>query len=162
LVLGEENPNNGDWEMIYWFTGQPGHGKTVLSWLLRDYFEGKGADVIHIDGDDLRDIMDNKDYSKEGRIKNIELAQNIANFLHTKGFIVLVSLVSPYLEIREKFKDKMGKHIAEFYVHTSEPRERDYYHVEDYEAPKENFVDVDTTKDSPIISLEKILEVIKK
>jgi adenylylsulfate kinase-like enzyme len=25
--------------MIYWFTGQPGHGKTVLAKLLKEYIE---------------------------------------------------------------------------------------------------------------------------
>jgi len=148
--------------MIYWFTGQPGHGKTVLSWLLRDYLEEKGANVIHIDGDDLREIMDNKDYSKEGRIRNIQLAQSMAQFLHTKNFSVIVSLVSPYREVREQFKTKMGNSIMEFYVHTSEERERDFYHVEDYETPLDNFVDVDTTEDSPILSLEKIIQVVQK
>ena len=58
--------------MVYWFTGQPGHGKTVLSKMLIEYLEdNKEKQVIHIDGDDLREIFQNKDYSKEGRIKNI-------------------------------------------------------------------------------------------
>ena len=59
--------------MIYWFTGQPGSGKTVLSVLLKDYLEKNYLkNVIHIDGDDLREIFENKDYSKEGRIKNLQ------------------------------------------------------------------------------------------
>ena len=54
--------------MVYWFTGQPGHGKTVLSTMLKDYIESEyKKTVIHIDGDDLREIYQNKDYSKEGR-----------------------------------------------------------------------------------------------
>ena len=47
--------------MIYWFTGQPGAGKTTLAKHLVNYFENNN--VIHVDGDDLRDIFQNKDYS---------------------------------------------------------------------------------------------------
>ena len=39
---------------------------------------------MHIDGDDLRDLTSNKDYSKKGRIKNIELAQKLHYFVLTK------------------------------------------------------------------------------
>jgi len=82
--------------MIYWFTGQPGAGKTVLSKALKEYLETNYyKKVIHIDGDDIREIFDNKDYSKEGRYKNITLAQQITKFLYLKGFDVVVSLVSP-------------------------------------------------------------------
>ena len=67
--------------MIYWFTGQPGHGKTVLTSLLKDYLElFEGKQVLHIDGDDVREILDNKDYSKEGRIRNITFVQTYLNF----------------------------------------------------------------------------------
>ena len=94
--------------MIYWFTGQPGHGKTVLSLLLKGYLEKTyHKNVIHIDGDDLRAIYENKDYSKEGRIKNITFAKQLAHFCNVKGFDVVVSLVSPYKEVRDEFKEKL-------------------------------------------------------
>ena len=38
---------------VYWFTGQPSHGKTVLANLLIDELE-KEHEVFHVDGDDLR------------------------------------------------------------------------------------------------------------
>jgi adenylylsulfate kinase len=92
--------------MIYWFTGQPGHGKTVLCNHLKEYLEkNHEGPLMHIDGDDLRDIFKNKDYSKEGRIKNITFAQGLAKFLNNKGFTVLVSLVAPYRDVRESFKE---------------------------------------------------------
>lgn len=144
--------------MIYWFTGQPGHGKTVLCHHLKEYLERNHEDkVMHIDGDDLREIFKNKDYSKEGRIKNITFAQGLAKFLNNKGFTVLVSLVAPYRDVRESFKEDMGNEMVEMYVHTSEARERDHFHVSDYEAPEQNFLDVDTTEDSPEGSLVYIL-----
>jgi adenylylsulfate kinase-like enzyme len=144
--------------MVYWFTGQPGHGKTVLSTMLKDYLETEhNKQVIHIDGDDLRNIFQNKDYSKEGRIKNITFAQGLAKFCHLKGFDVVVSVVAPYKEVRDSFKEDMDYDMVELYVHTTEPRERDHFHSEDYVPPSEDFVDVDTTEDSPEASLVYIL-----
>ena len=138
--------------MIYWFTGQPGHGKTVLASALKQELDN----AFHIDGDDLRAIFDNKDYSEAGRRKNVELAQHLAHFLHNKGCNVVVSLVSPYKDQRDEFKNKLGDTINEFYVHTSEIRGREQFHVEQYQQPTEHFLDVDTTDCSVEQCLNKI------
>ena len=108
--------------MIYWFTGQPGHGKTVLATAFKEYLNN---DCFHIDGDDIREIFDNKDYSEAGRRKNIELAQHLSHFLHKKGQNVVVSLVSPYKDQRDAFKHKLGKGILEYYIHTTDIRGRE-------------------------------------
>ena len=135
--------------MIVWFTGQPGSGKTTLAErFIKDKLIGfmkiQPVRILHIDGDDLREIVDNKDYSEEGRKENINLAMNIARFMDNKGFIVVVSLVSPYRDQREKLK--MERNIAEFYCHTTKIRGKEDYFVEDYEPPLHNFTDIDTDK----------------
>ena len=91
---------------IIWFTGQPGSGKTTIAInLIKKLNANNISNVMHIDGDDLRDLTSNKDYSKKGRIKNIELAQKIALFCANKGFHVIVSLVAPFKR-EDKFKQK--------------------------------------------------------
>jgi adenylylsulfate kinase len=120
-----------------------------------------GSDVFHIDGDDLRDLFDNKDYSEVGRRKNIELAQQISEYLHNKGRHLFVSLVSPYKDQRDKFKSKMGNNLIEVYVHTTEIRGRESFFVKDYEPPTENYIDIDTTNVSINDSANIILEFIK-
>jgi adenylylsulfate kinase len=135
--------------MVLWFTGQPGSGKTTLT---NKFIEDKLIGfmkiphwkIVHIDGDDLRDIVDNKDYSEQGRRENINLAMNLARFMDNKGFTVIVSLVSPYRDQREELK--MERNIAEFYLHTTEIRGKEDYFVEDYEPPLHNFTDIDTNK----------------
>lgn len=127
--------------MIFWFTGQPGHGKTVLATALKQNLNN----VFHIDGDDLRVIFANTDYSEQGRRKNISLAQQLAHFLHIKECNVVVSLVSPYKDQRDEFKVKLGDSIQEIYIHTNEIRGREQFHVKEYQAPTENFIDIDTT-----------------
>ena len=148
--------------MIYWFTGQPGHGKTVQATLLLETFN-KGVSfserAFHIDGDHLRDLVYNKDYSREGREANIRLAQSMAKYLHINGFDVIVSLVAPYRELREQFKEDMGKDVVEIYVHTDEIRGREHFHTE-YEAPVENFIDLCTTGEDPYVTYGRLLDLL--
>jgi len=143
--------------MIIWLTGQPGSGKTTIC--KRILWDKPG--VFHIDGDDLRDLFDNKDYSESGRRKNIELAQQIAHYLHKKGSDVVVSLVSPYKDQRDKFKEKMGDNLVEVYIHTTDVRGRENFFVKEYEAPTEKYLSIDTTNESIEESTKKVLDYAK-
>ena len=143
--------------MIYWFTGQPAHGKTVLANMLKEAL----PNAYRIDGDDMRELFANKDYTIKGRIENVGTAQRIAHFLHNQGHDVIVSLVAPYIDQREDFKKLMGENITEIYVHTSEPRERDHFRAIAYVPPQENFIDIDTTEDEPFDSFTKLLKELK-
>lgn len=140
---------------IIWLTGQPGSGKTTLCKKMMS------SGDFNIDGDDLRELFDNKDYSISGRRKNVLLAQQIAEFLHNKGRNVFVSMVSPYKDQRDKFKEKMGNNLIEVYVHTSETRGRENFFVEDYEPPTENFIDIDTTNVPIDVCANLIIEYAK-
>jgi adenylylsulfate kinase len=141
--------------MIFYIIGQPGSGKTTIALELMKTL----SSTIHIDGDDLRDIFVNKDYSEAGRRRNIERAQDIALFLHSKGYTVLVSLVSPYKDQRDAFK-KLAD-VTEVYVHTSDIRGRENFHVSNYEPPTENFIDIDTTIETVEESSNKLLNIIQ-
>jgi len=151
--------------MIYWFTGQPAHGKTVLGKKLTSHLKEKNKNiskqVFHLDGDHLREVTHNKDYSEQGRINNVRNAQMICDYLDINGCDVVVSLVAPYKWLRDEFKDRHSGNVTEIYVHTTEPRERDHFRVENYEPPTENFVDVDTTLDDPDISFAKLMSELK-
>ena len=52
--------------MIYWFYGQPGAGKTTLGNALQERLNKKSPHlkIIRIDGDEMREIFQNKDYLK--------------------------------------------------------------------------------------------------
>jgi adenylylsulfate kinase len=142
-----------------WLTGQPASGKTTLANLLIDQLSKENQDksYFNIDGDDLRNLFQNKDYSRKGREANIRLGMSIAAYLINKGSIPIISLVSPYRNLREEFKSKYD--TLEIYVHTSEIRGRENYFAENYEPPEVNFLDMNTTNKSEKESLDEILNV---
>jgi adenylylsulfate kinase-like enzyme len=80
--------------------------------------------------------------------------------LNGKGYTVLVALVSPYKNQRDTFK-KIAD-VVEIYVHTSEDRGRNGYHVYNYEPPTENFIDIDTTNKTETESFHEILKALMK
>lgn len=139
--------------MIYWFTGQPSAGKTTLANKLINHFNNQK--VIHIDGDDLRDIFQNKDYSEAGRRRNIEKAMDIAQFMNAKGYTVVASLVSPYRDMRDDLKSKSS--VIEIYVRSDEDRGRNHFHVANYEPPVTNFIEINTTNNSEEESFQELL-----
>jgi len=144
--------------MIYWFTGQPAHGKTVLANMLKEEL----PNAFRIDGDEMRELFTNKDYTINGRVVNVGTAQKIAHYLHNQGHDVIVSLVAPYIDQREDFKKLIGiENMVEFYVHTSEPRERDHFKAIAYTPPTSDYVDIDTTLDTPDQSFDIVKKWIK-
>lgn len=146
---------------IYLFTGQPGSGKTTLGkklqmWLQSDKKNWRKS-VFHIDGDQLREIFPNTDYSKAGREKNIQKAFDIAKYLDMSGNDVVISMVSPYIELREKFKSECK--VQEIYCHTTKKRGREDFFVEDYEKPQKFYIDLDTS-DLPDETFKKLIKIL--
>lgn len=147
--------------MIYLFTGQPGSGKTTLAkklqfWLQTDKKNWRKS-VFHIDGDQLRELFPNTDYSKEGRYKNITKAFDIAKYLDDCGNDVVISLVSPYRELREQLKTECD--VTEIYCHTKKMRGREDKFALDYEPPIQFFIDLDTS-DSPDNTFNKLIKIL--
>jgi adenylylsulfate kinase-like enzyme len=146
---------------IFNFIGQPHSGKTTLANHLKKVLELSRQDrkVFVIDGDILRQIITNKDYSEAGRRYNITTAYNIAKYLDsTEEFDVIIAVVSPFLDIREKFK--LESDVTEIFVHTTNIRGRENFHVKNYEYPESNFIDIDTTDVDELTSINEILEKI--
>lgn len=125
--------------MIINITGQAGAGKTTIANRLTQSVKNP----IVIDGDELRDIFKNKDYSEDGRRRNITNAYNIARFLEAKGYTPIIALISPYLDLREELKSQTE--VIEVYLYTDQIRGREQFFAQNYESPQDNFLFVDTS-----------------
>jgi gluconate kinase len=137
--------------MILVLFGQPHSGKsTIANELL------KTGDFVNIDGDKLRELFVNKDYSREGRIKNLNRASDIAHFLNASGKDVILSLVYPYKEARD-YLDSLTEDVHWIYLTYSGVRGREQFHVSDFDHPTGNFLSINTS----VVSLESTLDLIK-
>lgn len=137
--------------MIYWLFGQPAAGKTTLAKALISTIQD---DVFHIDGDNLREITKNFDYTKVGREKNLQSVLDIARFGDAHGYDVYISVVAPYNEQRESLIKT--NNVVPIYVHTSDTRGRESYHVDNFELPEGDYISIDTTNKSVDESLDEL------
>lgn len=131
--------------MIYWFTGQPGSGKTTLANLLKNNLNKRNKIVFHIDGDILRKFTFNKKYDLDSRMKNVKRAYLISKFLHFFGFTVIVSMVSPFVRYRNYITKY--KNCKLFYLHTNRKTYKDKYKVKNYKIPLCDCVNINTDLD---------------
>lgn len=90
--------------LCIWITGLPCSGKTTIANALKEFFEKLGKKVTVIDGDVLRDVLSDYDFSREGRRRINLIAGYIASEIVRHGGIVICALISPYREIRDKVR----------------------------------------------------------
>jgi adenylylsulfate kinase-like enzyme len=128
--------------MITLLYGQPASGKTTLAKRLKEM--SKTDKVIHLDGDEWREITDNKDYSKEGRLRNLKGAFDMALYLEKMGYDVLLSFVTPYKELRDYLERKAEKFV-QVHLYYDGDRGRNDRFVKEFEQ-SENVISLDTSK----------------
>lgn len=141
--------------MIIVLFGQPHSGKTTLADILVK--ELYNTEVI--DGDRFREVFQNKDYSKEGRIRNLSKACDIGNYLIKTGLKnnVIYSMVFPYREVRDYLRTLMPE--AKFYYLTYDtPRGRENFHVQDFELDSD---EVYTYINTDTLSIEETVKLIQ-
>lgn len=81
--------------MVIWFIGLSGSGKTTISSRFIEVIKEKtNKHIIHLDGDEIRFLFENKDYSVNGREKNAKVISNLSNFLNDNDVIVIASVLS--------------------------------------------------------------------
>ncbi len=99
-----------------WFTGLSGAGKTTITQALENKLREEGYDLEVLDGDVVRtNLTKGLGFSKPDRDENIRRIGFVANLLTRHGVMVLVSAISPYREIREEVREKIGN-FAEIFV----------------------------------------------
>ena len=162
---------------ILWMTGLPCSGKTTI---LRKMQESV-PNLAMLDGDELREWLSPKDFSKAGRDEHNVKVAHLAKLLHKHKVPVGVSLVSPYRENRSNARRiaDAGGQFLEVYVkcalETCEGRDvkgmykkarageiKNFTGLDDpYEAPENPDIVVDTGSESLEESVSKIIGDLK-
>lgn len=107
------DPRHG---LTLWFTGLPCAGKTTLSTAVAEFLRKIGYPVEHLDGDTIRKKFGGDlGFSKHDREVHVARAAFAASRLSQNGTIALVSVISPYREMRENARRVIGSFV-EIYV----------------------------------------------
>ncbi len=98
-----------------WLTGLSGAGKTTITQALAQKLRDHNYSIEILDGDIVRtNLTKGLGFSKEDRDENIRRIGFVSHLLTRNGVIVLVSAISPYREIREEVKQKIGDFVEVF------------------------------------------------
>jgi len=95
-----------------WLTGLPCSGKTTIA---KELIERYYPSFELLDGDTIRQEVDNQDFSIEGRRRHLEYIGMISRYLNKHNIDVICSFVSPEACTRDSLKSK-SKSFYEVYV----------------------------------------------
>lgn len=99
-----------------WFTGLSGAGKTTITQAVAEKLRSRSCKLEILDGDVVREnLTKGLGFTKADRDENIRRIGFVSHLLTRNGVIVLVSAISPYREIRQEVKEKIGDFV-EVYV----------------------------------------------
>ena len=103
--------------MIIWCTGLSGSGKTTICSLLEEKLKNDDCSVEWYDGDRVREELNIvSDFSREGILKNnFEIINRIDNIKEKVDYII-ISLITPFNEVREYARKIFGKDYFEVYL----------------------------------------------
>jgi adenylylsulfate kinase len=137
-----------------WFTGLSSSGKTTICREVEKVLQSRGYKLEVLDGDLVRQTLNKSlGFSKEDRDENIRRIGFMAHLLTRNNVIVLVSAISPYRQVREDVRRRIGDFIE---VHVNAPLEvceqRDVKRL--YEKARagkiQNFTGIDDPYESPL------------
>jgi adenylylsulfate kinase len=162
-----------------WFTGLSGAGKSTIAQALADKLKSEGYSLEILDGDIVRtNLTKGLGFSREDRDENIRRIGFVSHLLTRNGVIVLVSAISPYREVREEVRDRIGDFLE---VYVSAPldvcEERDvkglykrarageikgFTGIDDpYEAPLNPDIDCQTHQETLEESVAKVMAALQ-
>ena len=108
--------NIGKVPFVLWMTGLPCSGKTTIAKRLQEL----NPTFAVLDGDELREWLSPKDFSRDARNEHNRRVAHLAKLLLKHNVSVLVSLISPFKENREDARKVIGDNkFIEVYIKCS-------------------------------------------
>lgn len=98
----------------FWITGLSSAGKSTLSQLLVENLRLKGKTVMHLDGDDLRDIFSNKSYSREDRLEITYKYSRLCAFIVNQKINVVIGVIGLFEEVHQWNRNNIPGYIEVF------------------------------------------------
>ncbi len=96
---------------VIFLTGFSGAGKTTIGNKLIERLTKKGLSPVLLDGDEIRNAISLTGFDEESRKKHNLNVGYMAKILEGQGKIVVVSLISPYEDIRNQIRAMCNKFI---------------------------------------------------
>lgn len=103
---------------VIWLTGLSGAGKTTIANNIFEKLKSQGIPAMLLDGDEVRGIFKLTGFDKQSRDEHVRGIGRIASFLESKGSIAIVSVISPYADIRSECR-ALAKNFIEVHISTS-------------------------------------------
>jgi bifunctional enzyme CysN/CysC len=99
----------GQRPLTLWFTGLSGSGKSSIAQELERRLQAAGRHAYSLDGDNLR-LGLNRDlgFSRGDRTENLRRAAEVARLFNEAGTIVLVPVIAPFRDDRERARGIIG------------------------------------------------------
>ena len=98
-----------------WFTGMSGSGKSTLARMVEEELLNRGMKVEILDGDIVRtNLSKGLGFSKEDRDENIKRIGFVCQLLTRNGVVAIAAAISPYREIRDENRKKIGRFVEVF------------------------------------------------
>lgn len=96
---------------LFWVTGLSGAGKTTISTLLYKYLKRKKNNIVFIDGDQIREVYQNKDYSEEGREKISFTNMRLCKMLTDQDIDVIIAVIG----MRDVYREWNRKNFEKYF-----------------------------------------------
>ena len=140
------NKNKG---ILFWITGLSGSGKTTLGKKIHKNIIKEFGPTIMISGDDLRKILNLKNYDVKKRLSYAKSYSKLVNFISKQNINVIIDTVSLFKEVHI-WNKKNIKNYCEIYIKSKtkeiikNKKKRLYFKI------KKNLVGIDIKPEFPL------------